>query len=258
MEPPPEKMRQDIAKARKHMAELRLEVKGLQTQLRQFNASMRGNVSEFEKWQETFNTAAANTEKTANEYVLSMFLQYNLLGSLERSVQKNAFANLDQLINTSDPKMRLWLGKQLKNRHVELSVVQKTVDIGKLSGDFAAFLSKEPDDTTRNLDALLLVNDLLEIPRILPWKASPYFEQAKAIGETYTDLAAFAFSCAKVRQIEKTTSSYNREISYLSTKAKESVKEMRCLDRCLDAYTDRCVDRCMGKSRFGTAPPLPR
>jgi hypothetical protein len=258
MEPPAGEIQKGINAARMRIPELERDVKGLQTLLKQFGASMRGNVSEFEKWQETFNAAADNSLKNAKEYGLSMFLQYNLLGSLEGRVKKNVFGKLDGLINSSDPKMRKWLGEQMKKRNVELERVKKVVTAGTLGSDLAALLSGDPRDAGKALDALLFVNDLLEATKVVSWTASQYFQQAKIIGETYTDLAAFGYSCVNVRKVEKATDAYNREIRHLSTKLRDSVKEMNCLKGCLDNYSERCLDRCTGKTRFGTPPPMPR
>jgi len=258
VEPPAGDTRKNIDAARKRIPELERDVKGLQTLLKQFGASMRGNVSEFEKWQETFNSAADNSLKNAREYGLSMFLQYNLLGSLERSVKKDVFSKLDGMINSSDPKMRKWLGEQLKKRNVELSRVQKVVTTGSLGGDLASLLSGDLRDSGQALDALLFVNDLLEATKVVSWTGSQYFQQAKMIGETYSDLAAFGYSAVNVRKVDKATDAYNREIKYLSTKLQSSVKEMNCLKGCLDNYSERCFDRCTGKTRFGSPPPSPR
>lgn len=257
-EPPTAEIRKGIDAAKRRIPELEGDVKGLQTLLRQFGASMRGNVSEFETWQETFNASAENSLKNAKEYGLSMFLQYNLLGSLESRVRKDVFGRLDGLINSSDPKMRKWLGGQIKKRNVELDKVKKVVAAGTLGGDFAALLSGDPQDAGKALDALLFVNDLLEATKVVSWTGSQYFQQAKMIGETYTDLAAFGYSCANVRKVEKANEAYNREIQHLSTKLRDSVKEMNCLKECLDTYTERCFDRCTGKTRFGSPPPVPR
>ena len=123
VEPPAQAIRQDIEKAKRHIPELEKDIKGLQTLLKQFGASSRGGGAEFEKWQETFQAAADNSVKTAKEYGLSLFLQYTLLGSLEASVRKDTFGKLDQLINSSDPKMRRWLGEQMKKRGLELEQV---------------------------------------------------------------------------------------------------------------------------------------
>jgi hypothetical protein len=251
-------MIRDIDTAKKRIPELERDVKGLQTLLRQYGASMRGNVSEFEKWQETFNAAADNSWKNAREYGLSMFLEYNLLGKLEGMVKKDAFGKLDELINSSDPKMRRWLGEQLKKRNIQLDSVKKVVDLGTKGGDLAALLSGDPRAEGKELGALLFVNDLLETAKVLPWKGSKYFEQAKIIGETYTDLAAFGLSCVNVSKVDKATDAYNREIKYLSTKLRNAVKEINCMKDCLDTYTDRCLDRCTGTTRFGTPPPAPR
>ncbi|MBN2188824.1 MAG: hypothetical protein JW699_05175 [Chitinispirillaceae bacterium] len=258
MEPPASEIRKGIDAARKRIPDLEREVKGLQTLLRQFGASMRGNVSEFETWQETFKAAADNSWKNAKEYGLSMFLQYNLLGSLEGRVRKDAFGKLDDLINSSDPKMRQWLGEQLKKRNIGLDRVKKTVAVGNLGGDAAALLSGDPQDDGKTLGALLFVNDLLETAKVVSWTGSHYFQQAKMIGETYTDCAAFGLSCVNVRKVGKATDAYNREINFLSTKLKNVVKEINCLQGCLDGYSERCQDRCMGKTRFGVPPPSPR
>lgn len=256
-EPPEQKMKQDIDAAGKRIPELRKEIKGLQALLKQFGASQRGNVSEFGKWQDTFQEAAENSRKNAVEYGLSMFLQYNLLGSLEASVKKDVFGKLDGLINSSDPAMRRWLGEQMKKRNVELARLKGVVTAGTLAGDFEALRSGDPKDEGKALDTLLFVNDLLEATKVVSWSGSQYFQQAKMIGETYTDLAAFGYSAVNVRKVEKATDAYNREVRRLSRKLESAVKEMNCLERCLDSYTDRCLDRCTGKTRFGSPPPTP-
>ncbi len=268
-EPSEQKMREEIDAAGRRIPELRKEIRGLQTLLRQFGASQRGNISEFEKWDETFRGAAENSRKNALEYGLSMFFQYNLMGSLEKRVRQDVYGKLDGLINSSDPKIRRWLGEQLRKRNIELDRVKKAVAVGSLGGDLAALLpaytpgnlKQLPGDlaeTGKALDTLLFVNDLLETTKIVSWSGSQYFQQAKMIGETYTDLAAFGFSAVGVREVGKATDAYNREISRLSTRLKGSVQEMNCLKGCLEEYTERCMDMCTGKSRFGTPPPAPR
>jgi hypothetical protein len=265
MGPSEGKIRADIDSAGRRIPELRKEIQGLQALLRQFGASQRGNVSELEKWDDTFREAAENSRKNAVDYGMSMFLQYNLLGSLEGKVKQDAFRKLDELINSSDPAMRRWLGEQLKKRNVELERVQRAVTIGSLGGDFASLfpgdmktLKGDLSDTGKALDSLLFVNDLLEASKVVRWSGSQYFQQAKMIGETYTDLAAFGFSVANVRKANKAVETYNREIRHLSRKLGGAVKEMNCLEKCLDAYADRCLDRCTGRTRFGSPPPSPR
>ncbi len=267
-EPAERKMKEEVDAAARRIPELRREVVGLQTLLKQYGASQRGNVSEFEKWDETFRAAAENSRKNAVEYGLSMFLQYNLLGSLEGRVRKDAFGRLDKLINSTDPQMKRWLGEQLKNRNIELDRVKKAVAAGSLGGDLAALLPGllpgdlkrlpgDPKDTGKALDALLFVNDLLEATKVVPWTGSQYFQQAKMIGETYTDLAAFGYSVVNVRKAEKATDAYNREIRRLSWKLESTVKEAGCLEKCVAAPAARCMDKCTGKTRFGSPPPSP-
>lgn len=258
MEPSATEITKGIEAAKKRIPELERDVKGLQTLLKQFGGGMRGNVSEFEKWEETFQEAAENSRNNAVDYGLSMFLEYNLMGSLERSVKKDVYGKLDSLINSSDPKMRKWIGEQMKKRNIELKLVQGVVKAGTMGSDLKSLLSGSIRDDGKMLDALLFVNDLLETTKVVSWSASQYFTQAKMIGETYTDLAAFGYSAVNVHKVEKATDAYNREIRYLSTKLQDSVKEMNCLKGCLDNFSERCFDRCTGKTRFGTPPPTPR
>jgi hypothetical protein len=257
-EPAAEEIQKSIDAARKRIPQLEGNIKGLQTLLAQFGASQRSNVSELEKWQATFHEAAENSRKNAVDYGLSMLLQYNLMGSLERSVKKDVYDRLDALINTSDHKMRRWLGEQLKERNIELSRVQKIVTAGSLGGDLAVLLSGDLRDSGKTLDALLFVNDLLETTKVVSWAGSQYFQQAKMIGETYSDLAAFGYSAVNIRKAQKATDAYNREIQHLSAKLRDSTREMNCLKGCLDNYKERCLDKCTGKTRFGTPPPTPR
>jgi len=255
--PSEQKIKKDIEAARKRIPVLRKDIQGLQALLKQFGASQRGNVSEFEQWQDIFQETAENSRKNALDYGLSMFLQYNLMGSLEGRVKKDVFGKLDELVNSSDPATRRWLGEQTKKRNVDLERVKKAVAAGSLGGDLASLLAGDPRDEGRALDALLFVNDLLETAKIVSWNGSQYFQQAKMIGETYTDLAAFGYSAAYVRKAELATDAYNREIRRLSWKLESAFKEMNCLETCLGAYTDRCLDRCTGKTRFGSPPPTP-
>ena len=258
VEPPEQTIRQDIEKAKRRIPELEKDIKGLQTLLRQFGASSRGGAAEFEKWQEAFQAAADNSVKTAKEYGLSLFLQYTLLGSLEASVRKDTFGKLNQLINSSDPKMRRWLGEQMQKRGLELEQVKEAFTAGTLGNDGLALYLNDAKDEGKALDALLFANDLMETFKVVPWEGAQYFQQARVIGETYTDLAIYALACLHVRKTQKATDEYTREISYLSTKLRDNVKEMNCLKECLDAYTPRCLDRCEGKTRFGSPPPSPR
>ena len=142
-------------------------------------------------------------------------------------------------------------------RNVELDRVKKVVTAGALGGDLASLLSGDLKDDGKALDTLLFVNDLIKTTEIVSWSGSQYFQQAKMIGETYTDLAAFGYSAANVRKADKATEVYNREIRRLSRKLESTAKEMNCLETCLGAYTDRFLDRCTGKTRFGSPPPTP-
>jgi len=165
-------------------------------------------------------------------------------------VKKDVFAKLDSLINSNDPKIKLWLGEQMKKRNIELEGVKKAVSVGTLSGDFASLLQDDPLDTGKNLDTLLFVNDLLETTKLVSWTGSQYFQQARVIGETYTDLAAYALSCINIKKAEKANDAYSQEIKRLSAQLQNKVGELNYLKGCLNSY-----HACTVKTRFET--PIP-
>jgi len=120
-----------------------------------------------------------------------------------------------------------------------LSRVKKVVDVGNLSGDFASALTGGQEETKRNLDALLFVNDLLESggaakyeemlekSRILQTLPGDYFEQAKMIGETYADLSSISYSWFSINRLTKENEQYAREIASLSYRMEMSEKQMQ-------------------------------
>jgi hypothetical protein len=259
----------DMQEVRAKMAKLQRQISGIQILLRGYSRTLQGNSSEFEKWEETVNKAYDSVLDNSKEYLAKMFLKYNLLGALERSVQKSEFEELGAFLGSNDPAVQGWLVKEMGSRRIQLSRLNKVVDVGNLSGDFASLLTGGEEETKRNLDALLFVNDLLETGEVVKYEQmlekskifktlpSDYFEQATMIGETYADLTSISYSWFSIHRLNKQNEQYAREIASLSYKMKVKEKEMQCLKLCLETYTDKCMDTCAGKTKFSMPPPLP-
>lgn len=260
----------DVQQVNRRIADLQRQISGIQTLLGGYSRSLRGNRSEFEKWEETVDKAYNSVLDNSKEYVAQMFLQYNLLGALERNVQKTVFVQLSAFFGSNDPALQTWLTKEIGSRQIQVSRLKKVVDVGNLSGDFASLLTGGQEETSRNLDTLLFVNSIMETGEVVKYSKmleeskiftelpSAYFEQAKMIGETYADLSAIAYSWYSINKLTQDVASYDREIKLLSDRMRLAMKETECLKRCLSVPENRCLDHCAGKTRLSKPPPLPR
>lgn len=260
----------DPEQINRRIAELQREISGIQTLLRGYSRTLHGTRSEFEKWEQTVDESYNEVLDSSKEYLAQMFLSYNMLGALERSVQKSVYTKVAAFLGSDDPAVKKWLLRQVRGDTVQLERLKKVVDVGTLSGDFASLLAGGQEETKRNLDALLFVNSLMETGDIVKYekmleksnlfKELPggYFAQARMIGETYANLSAIAHGWYSIHKLTDDVSRYDREIQSLSFRMKQAMKETECLKRCLQDPAVRCMDRCAGKTRLSTPPPLPR
>lgn len=260
----------DVQKINRRIADLQRNIVGIQNLLQSYSKTLHGNRTEFEKWEATVQEAYDDVLDNSKEYVLQMFLKYNLLGSLERSLQKSVFGQLGNYFSNSDPAARKWLMEQTRPDQIKLSRLKKVVEVGNLSGDFATLLKGGHEETRRNMDALLFVNSLLETKEIVKYEKmlknsksfnelpGEYFSQAKMIGETYANLSAIVYSWYSIKKLTYAVESYGRAINSLGHRMRLAMKETDCLKRCLEFPEEQCMDRCAGKTRLSTPPPLPR
>lgn len=244
-----------IQEARKRILKLQWKVMGIQTLLRQFSRTLMTNSSEFETWQNTVDESYRNVLDNSKDYVLGLFIEKNLFGSL-KGVRKDAFGKLERITRSSDPKIRRWLAKELGGRRIDPKQFEKVVKLGLAEGDFAGLLATD-DNAEKYLNALILTSDLLEIvEKDVP--GGNLFQHARMIGSTYADLASICYSWFSINRLTRENEKYAREVSSLSFRMREAMKEMKCLEHCLDNYSDRCMEKCAGKTRLSTPPPLPK
>lgn len=241
-----------IAAAETRMAELKQRITGIQSLLRQYSKSLANNSAEFDKWGETVDSSYNSVLSNSKEYVLGLFLEYNLLGNLKK-IRKESFDELARLARSTDPKLRGWLRKELRRRRVGMDRFEKLVKLGQGEGDFAGVLSSE-EGMRKNLDAVILINDLMGIAgKGLPDGGA--FQHAKMIGETYADLASISYSWFSINRLDRDTEKLGREVDSLSFRMRQAQKEMDCIKACSATSGEKCVQRCSGKTRFSTPPP---
>ena len=260
----------DVEQIQKRIDELQRRITGIQYQLRTYSKALYADQTEFKKWGDTVSESYDEVIDSSKEYVMQMFLKYNLLGALEKNVQKSVYGQLKNYVNADDPAIRKWLLEESASRQIPIDHLKKIVDVGNLSGDFAPLMTGDGEKPKKNLDSLLFVNSLLETGEIVKYKEmlntskifkslpGEYFEQAKMIGVAYANLCAIGYSWYSINSLTKDVEHYSRKIDSLKYGMRKTLEEMKCLKSCLEMPTDRCMDTCSGKTRLSTPPPLPK
>ncbi|MBN2419869.1 MAG: hypothetical protein JXL81_10825 [Deltaproteobacteria bacterium] len=244
----------EIKEAVKRIVKLRGEVAGIQVLLRQYTKSLSSNAEEFEVWGQTVDKACNNVLETSKEYISGLFMD-NILSRL-KALQKVSPEKLGRVIDPSDSAMRSWFTKELGGRSIDPERFEKLVKLGMAEGDLAALINTD-EGLKKNLDALILFSDLLDVSDIPAFKNHP-FQHARIIGETYSDLASVCYSWFSINRLEKDTEKLSREVDSLAVRMRKTIKEIECLESCTFNYTEGCMEKCAGKTRFHSPPPVPR
>ena len=244
-----------VREAQQKIIKLKKEVAGIQTLLCQCTKSLTNNSSEFNKWGDMVDKAYNSVINNSKEYLTGLFLKYCLLNGF-KEVQKDSFGKLGKYLNSTDSKIQEWLRKELGGRRIDAGKLEQLVELGQAEGDFAALIQTE-DKIRQNLDAIILVNDLLDIVK----KGVPggdAFQHARMIGETYADLTSISYSWFSINRLEQDRTKLTGEVELLSMRMRKAIREIECLEPCTAHHTDRCMERCTGVTRLHSPPPLPR
>lgn len=251
----PDDTAEKVREAREKTIKLKREVAGIQTLLRQCTKSLTNNTSEFDKWGDTVDKAYNSVLKSSPEFFMGLFLKYGLFKGL-KELRKDSFDKLGKYLNSPDSKIQEWLQKELGGRSVDAEKLKQLVDLGQAEGDFATLIETE-DEIRQNLDAVILVCDLLDIVgKGVPGGES--FQYARVIGETYADLTSISYSWFSINRLQQDRAKLTVEVDSLSFRMDQCMKEIDCLEVCVSEYTDRCMERCTGKTRLHSPPPLLR
>ncbi|MCX6567437.1 MAG: hypothetical protein NT147_00090, partial [Candidatus Aminicenantes bacterium] len=250
---------QDLQKIRAKIATLQLDTKIIRSRLAMFSRALLLNQGEYEKWAQTIDDSLKGASERAIEFGQD-FLFENALGFLEKTVQKKNYALLDEIIFSTDREKRLWLGRELRSRHIEFDNVKALLELNKSNGDLAGLMASDENNLKKYLDALLLVNDLFETTGLskialkgtLPGK---WFYYTKMAGETAMDVVSVGWAWSETRKLKQEREQIEIDVAWLSARMQLVEEEVQCLTRCLEAYTDASANGCAGKSRYSTPPP---
>ena len=260
-----EAIHQKLEDAENTIVAFRKDIKNAQGYMKNYIKALQNNNSELEKWAATTDEAYNNVLNNSKGYLAGMFIKYNLMGCLKGEVQKDVFKKMGNLMHSSNPAIQKWLANQLKNADIRMDKLQDVIDRVSLGGDLAEIIGSDPEKAGYNLKILSFLNGVLETSHITAYEtfmkkylgAMPgeYFEQAKMIGETYSDLAAICYSWYSIRKLNTDNEDMAQKIALLSAGMEQRMHEIECLKDCMKNYTDRCLENCTGKTRWSTPPP---
>ena len=266
-----EAIKQKLEEAENTILSFKKDIKNAQGYLKNYTKALNNNNSELEKWGKTVDDAYNNVLENSKGYLAGMFIKYNLLqGILKRSYVEAVYKRMGNLWKSPNPAIQKWLARELKAVDLRIDEVQDVVDRVSLSGDLAELLSSDKELAGKNLKILMFLNGILETSHISSYdnlikeiekpfgeKLMPgeYFEQAKMIGETYSDIAAMCFSWYHIRKLNADNEEIAQKVGLLSAGMEQRMKEIDCLKDCMKKYTDRCLENCTGKTKWSTPPP---
>lgn len=260
-----EAIHQKLEDAENTILAFRKDIKNAQGYMKNYIKALQNNNSELEKWAATTDEAYNNVLNNSKGYLAGMFIKYNLMGCLKGEVQKDVFKKMGNLMHSSNPAIQKWLANQLKMADIRMDKLQDVIDRVSLGGDLAEIIGSDPEKAGYNLKILSFLNGVLETSHITAYEtfmkkylgAMPgeYFEQAKMIGETYSDLAAICYSWYSIRKLNTDNEDMAQKVALLSAGMEQRMHEIECLKDCMKNYTDRCLENCTGKTRWSTPPP---
>ncbi|MDE3143014.1 MAG: hypothetical protein KGL19_02585 [Bacteroidota bacterium] len=260
----------EISAAIDEIAKTKKQIAFIQLQLRNYSKELNNNRSEFEKWGATVDEAYQNTISNSKEYIAQMFIKYGLLKALDPENKKAAYNFFSKYLHSSNPKVQQWIIKECNANNVNIKVMEGIVNGVNADKDIADFLTSNKPQLQQNLNALLFINGFFESAELVdydgllgkkfPGVPGDYFEQAKMIGETYSDLAAQCLSWYSINRLSDRNNEIAEKVQILSANMKFQEQKMECLHTCLESSvkgktSKYCVSSCTGKSRFSSPVP---
>jgi tetratricopeptide (TPR) repeat protein len=266
-----EAIKEKIMEAKETIIAFKKDIKYAQGHLKNFTKSLTNNNADLEKWGKEVDDAYNRVLEDSKGYLSSMFIKYNMLqGILKRSYVEALYKRTGNLCKSSNPEIQKWFAKELKKIDVRIDEVQDVVDRVSLSGDMAELLSGDKEQAGRNLKILMFLNGVLETAHISDYDnlikevekpfgltnmPGEYFEQAKMIGETYSNIGAECFGWYHIRKLNASNEEMAKKVAIFSAGMEQRMKEIDCLEKCIKKYSDRCLEGCTGKTKWSTPPP---
>ncbi len=266
-----EAIKAKIEEAREKISDYKKDIKYAQGFLKNYSKALAGNSADLDQWGKEVDNAYKKVLEDSKGYLASMFIKYNLLqGILKRSYVESLYKKTGNLCNSSNPEIQKWFAKELKNIDIRIDEIQDVADRVSLGADLAELLAGDKEQAGRNLKILMFLNGLLETSHISSYDnlikevekpfgetnmPGEYFEQAKMIGETYSNLGAICFGWYHIRKLNAANTEMAQNVALYSAGMEQRMKEVDCLEKCIKKYTGNCVENCTGKTKWSTPPP---
>lgn len=271
-----QKINKEINEAEKLIKTLKKDISKAQLKLKNYSLALNNNNSELEKWASQVDESYNSVLDNSKGYVTSMFIKYNLMqGVLKKHYVNAVYKRMGNLWKSSNPDIQKWLARELKKVDLRMDEVQGIVDklseVSEQSDIGETLIYDDKDKTGKTLELLLYVNGLLESSGLNSYDSllkandklfgaaaampSEYFDQAKMIGETYSELSAICYSWFAIRKLNLGNEKMAKEVNIISAGMEQRMTEVGCLKGCLKNYTNRCLENCTGKTKWSTPPP---
>ncbi len=261
-----------ISAAQDAIKSFKKDIKHAQGFLKNFSKSLANNNADLENWGKEVDDAYNKVLDDSKSYLASMFIRYNLLqGVLKRSYVKDLFTRTGNLSNSPNPEIQKWFASELKKTNIRVDEFQDVADRLSLGFDLGELMLTNKEQAGRTLKVLMFMNSLLETAHVTDYEnlfkevekpfgltnmPGEYFEQAKMIGETYSNLGAICFGWYHIRKLNADNEEMAKQVAIYSAGMEQRMSEIDCLEKCIRKYTDHCSENCTGKTKWSTPPPL--
>lgn len=275
-----EALKAKIETAEKAIRSFKKDIKIAQSKIRSFSKGLANNAAELSKWSNEMDESMNAIIDNAVPFIGSIYIKYCFVDLLNPVYKKALFEKWSKLFENSSPAIQKWLIAESRAANVNFSKVQDYADRFGMGMDLGAHiqdvLQGNKESVKAELETLLFLNSLLEtchitsyddlIKRLAPFPQKigtekiirmpgDYFELAKIIGTTYTNLAVIGYSWYSVKKTSTNSDEMYNNVQVLAAGIEQRKREIDCLEKCIKNYKDRCLEACTGKTKWSTPPP---
>ncbi len=275
-----EALKEKINAAENAIKSFKKDIKIAQSKIRSFSKGLANNATELSKWSNEMEESMNSIIDNAVPFIGSIYIKYCFVDMLNPVFKKALFEKWSRVFENSSPAIQKWLIAESKAANVNFSKVQDYADRFGMGMDLGehvqGVLQGNPENVKSELETLLFLNSLLEtchitqyddlVKRLAPFPQrigtekiirmpGDYFELAKIIGTTYTNLAVIGYSWYSVKKTSANSDEMYNNVQILSAGIEQRKREIDCLEKCIKKYSGRCLEECTGKTKWSTPPP---
>lgn len=273
-------LQEKINAAENAIKSFKKDIKIARSKIKSFSKGLANNATELSKWSNEMDVSMNNIIDNAVPFIGSIYIKYCFVDMLNPVFKKALFEKWSKLFENSSPAIQKWLVAESKAANVNFSKIQDYADrlgMGLDLGEHVqGVLQGNPDNVKNELETLLFLNSLLEtchitayddlVKRLAPFPQrigtekiirmpGDYFELAKIIGVTYTNLAVIGYSWHSIKKTGADSDQMYNQVQLLAAGIEQRQQEIDCLEKCIKKYTPRCLEACTGKTKWSKPPP---